>query len=85
LGRFGITGDDIVFSEMLGGAGLETYDEESQTSVKIKGCQWFLILGVQHIILAVPSEKEGLQRVLKDITMMRRLPKFGCGELVGIW
>ena len=68
----------------MGGAGSDTYDEEGQTNVKVKGCIWCLILGVQHIILAAPGEKVGLQKFVKDFTMMRRLPKFGCGVLVGM-
>jgi hypothetical protein len=66
-------------------AGLDTYDEESQTSMKLEGCRWCLILGVEHIILVAPSEKAGLQRLYQNITMMRRLPKLGCGVPFGIW
>jgi hypothetical protein len=53
--------------------------------MKVEGCQWCLTLGVQHVILMAPGEKVGFQRLLKDITIMRSLPKLGCGVLVGIW
>jgi hypothetical protein len=64
---------------------VDTYDEDSQTSVKVEWCQWCSILGVQHVILITPGEKVGFQKLIEDITIMRSLPKLGCGVLVGIW
>ena len=52
--------------------------------MKVKGRIRLLILGVQHIILATPGEKWAGQELFEP-TMMRRLPKFGCGVVVGIW